>query len=60
KSLFSLTSHGRNFWGITDILLDTAPEGVAEQVTGLVTSIAGVARIDRIRVRPAGKTILSI
>lgn len=40
-----------------DILLDTAPEGVAEQVTALITPIAGVARVDRIRVRPAGKTI---
>lgn len=40
-----------------DILIDTAPEGVADQVTALVTPIPGVVRIDRIRVRPAGKTI---
>ena len=40
-----------------DILLDTAPEGVAERVTALIAPIAGVARVDRIRVRPAGKTI---
>ncbi|MFO1372623.1 MAG: cation diffusion facilitator family transporter [Candidatus Competibacteraceae bacterium] len=40
-----------------DILLDTAPEGVAERVTALIMPIPGVARVDRIRVRPAGKTI---
>ncbi len=40
-----------------DILIDTAPEGIAEQVAALVNPIPGVARIDRIRVRPAGKTI---
>lgn len=40
-----------------DILIDTAPEGIAEQVATLVIPIPGVARIDRIRVRPAGKTI---
>ena len=40
-----------------DVLLDAAPEGVAEEVTGLIASIPGVARVDRVRVRPAGKTI---
>ncbi len=40
-----------------DVLLDAAPEGVAEQVTMLIAPIPGVARVDRIRVRPAGKTM---
>jgi len=40
-----------------DILIDTAPEGVAERVEAVVRTVAGVARVDRIRVRPAGKTI---
>jgi cation diffusion facilitator family transporter len=40
-----------------DILIDTAPEGVAERVQTLVEPIAGVAKVDRVRVRPAGKTI---
>lgn len=40
-----------------DVLLDAAPEGVAEQVVALILPIPGVVRVDRIRVRPAGKTI---
>lgn len=40
-----------------DILIDTAPEGVAEQVQALVAPIDGIAQVDRVRVRPAGKTI---
>lgn len=40
-----------------DVLLDAAPEGVAEQVTALIDAIPGIARIERVRVRPAGKTI---
>lgn len=40
-----------------DILIDTAPEGVAERVQTLVEPIAGVAKVDRVRVRPSGKTI---
>ncbi len=40
-----------------DVLLDAAPDGVAEQVTGLIAPIPGVARVDRVRAHPAGKTI---
>lgn len=40
-----------------DILIDTAPEGVAERVMALASRVAGIARVDRVRVRPAGRTI---
>jgi cation diffusion facilitator family transporter len=40
-----------------DVLIDAAPEGLAQQAEDIVRQIPGVARIDRLRVRPAGATI---
>ena len=40
-----------------DVLIDTAPEGVAQQVAELVVSIPGVVRVERVRARPAGATV---
>ena len=40
-----------------DILIDTAPEGVAERVVALASKVPGIAEVERVRVRPAGKTI---
>ncbi len=39
-----------------DVLIDTAPEGAATQVETIARSIDGVARVDRVRARPAGTT----
>jgi divalent metal cation (Fe/Co/Zn/Cd) transporter len=40
-----------------DILIDTAPEGVAERVEALALKVPGIAEVERVRVRPAGRTI---
>lgn len=40
-----------------DVLIDTAPDGVVEQVSELLASIPEVARIERIRARPAGASV---
>lgn len=40
-----------------DILIDTAPEGVVERVRALTAPVPGIAQVDRVRVRPSGKTI---
>jgi len=40
-----------------DVLIDRAPEGIAEKVSDLVASIPGVARVERVRARPAGAVV---
>ncbi|MBI4694688.1 MAG: cation diffusion facilitator family transporter [Gammaproteobacteria bacterium] len=40
-----------------DILIDTAPEGAVERIAELTLQVQGVAKVDRVRVRPAGKTV---
>lgn len=40
-----------------DVLIDTAPEGVAEMVEKLAAETRGVARVERVRARPAGATV---
>lgn len=40
-----------------DSLMDAAPEGVAEQIRGIVERITGVIAIERLRARPSGATI---
>lgn len=40
-----------------DVLIDTAPDGVSEQVSELVATMPEVARIERIRARPAGASV---
>ena len=37
-----------------DTLTDTAPEGVADQITRIAERIPGVVAVERVRVRPAG------
>lgn len=37
-----------------EVLIDTAPEGVAAEVERLAASVEGIARVDRVRARPAG------
>lgn len=39
-----------------DVLIDTAPDGVAAQVEAIAGTIDGIARVDRVRARPAGTT----
>ena len=40
-----------------ETLTDTAPAGIAEQITAIGSRIPGVVGIDRVRVRPAGPTL---
>lgn len=40
-----------------DMLIDTAPRGIAEEVTQIAAAVPGIARVDRVRARPAGATI---
>lgn len=40
-----------------DVLIDTAPEGVAERVDELAAATPGVARVEHVRARPAGATV---
>jgi len=40
-----------------DVLIDTAPEGVAEEVEKLAAATPGVARVEHVRARPAGATV---
>ncbi|HVV93601.1 MAG TPA: cation-efflux pump, partial [Hyphomicrobiales bacterium] len=37
-----------------DVLVDTAPAGVAERVTQATAAVAGIASVDQVRVRPTG------
>ncbi|MCB1545406.1 MAG: cation diffusion facilitator family transporter [Methylobacteriaceae bacterium] len=41
-----------------DALLDTAPEGVADQVRAAVEAVPGVVNVDFLRLRPAGPVVL--
>lgn len=41
-----------------DTLLDTAPKGLAEQVTARTLAVPGVVSVERVRIRPAGGTVL--
>jgi cation diffusion facilitator family transporter len=40
-----------------DILIDTAPEGLAEDLTARLRAVPGVVDVARLRLRPAGKTV---
>jgi cation diffusion facilitator family transporter len=40
-----------------ETLTDTAPRGAADKVTAIVSKIAGVVAVERVRVRPAGDTL---
>ena len=40
-----------------DVLIDAAPLGMVEQVSRIARSYPGVARVERVRVRPAGATV---
>mgnify|MGYP001244533913 CR=1 FL=1 len=41
-----------------DTLLDTAPKGLAERVTGLAEKVPGVVGVDRVRVRSSGSQVM--
>ncbi len=41
-----------------DVLLDTAPEGVADKLRAAVEAVPGVVRVDFLRLRPAGPILL--
>jgi cation diffusion facilitator family transporter len=43
---------------VIGVLLDTAPEGVAERVRAIARRIPGVLGIDGVRVRPSGSVLL--
>ncbi|MEO5373154.1 MAG: cation-efflux pump [Alphaproteobacteria bacterium] len=40
-----------------EVLVDAAPEGVAEQAGQVARSVPGVVRVDRVRARPAGNMV---
>jgi len=40
-----------------DVLVDAAPEGIAERVQEVATAIDGVARVEHVRARPAGNVV---
>ena len=40
-----------------EALTDTAPVGVAERITDIASRVPGVVAIDRVRVRPVGRTL---
>ncbi|MEI8395745.1 MAG: cation diffusion facilitator family transporter [Rhodospirillaceae bacterium] len=40
-----------------DVLVDTAPLGLVENLTKLAGAFPGVARVERVRVRPAGASV---
>jgi cation diffusion facilitator family transporter len=40
-----------------DVLVDTAPLGLVEHIRGLARDCPGVARVERVRVRPAGALV---
>ncbi|MDA8229973.1 MAG: cation diffusion facilitator family transporter [Magnetospirillum sp.] len=40
-----------------EVLVDTAPEGVAERIHAAAAAAPGVARVERVRARPAGTVI---
>src|SRR5262249_42710707 len=42
-----------------DTLTDTAPVGVADQVTRIIERVPGVGAVERVRVRPGGDTLVS-
>ena len=42
-----------------DVLVDAAPEGLDARIIQAVRSVPGVARIDRVRARPAGTTVFA-
>ena len=48
-------------WGRRTIntLLDTAPEGVSEKLSRLITGTEGVLTLQRLRVRPSGATLFA-
>ncbi|WP_448192455.1 cation diffusion facilitator family transporter [Azospirillum sp. sgz301742] len=40
-----------------DVLMDAAPEGVTDRVTRIAAKVPDVARVERVRVRPAGNVL---
>lgn len=40
-----------------DVLVDTAPEGIAERVEQIAAAVPGVARVGLVRARPVGGTV---
>jgi len=42
-----------------DTLIDTAPQGVADDVAAAVRAVPGVAAVNRVRIRPAGSAVFA-
>lgn len=40
-----------------DVLIDTAPEGIAERIRGIAESMPAIVSVDRVRVRSAGPNL---
>ena len=40
-----------------NVLIDAAPEGIAERVGEVARAVAGVARVEQVRARPAGASV---
>lgn len=56
-SIFVLVAGYRLGKRTIDVLIDTAPEGIADIVKETVGNIEGVVKVEKIRVRPLGPTI---
>lgn len=42
-----------------DVLVDAAPQGIAERVEDVAASVPGIARVERVRARPAGPVVFA-
>jgi cation diffusion facilitator family transporter len=42
-----------------DVLVDAAPQGIAERVGEVAAKVQGVARVERVRARPAGPAVFA-
>lgn len=42
-----------------DVLIDSAPEGAAEHLTRLAATVSGVVRVERVRARQVGATLVA-
>ena len=40
-----------------NVLIDAAPDGIAERVTTIAQTVPGVARVEQVRARPAGASV---
>ena len=56
-SIFVLVAGYRLGKRTIDVLIDTAPEGIADIVKGVIEEIGGVIGVEKVRVRPLGPSV---